>query len=300
MSEMKRPLIIFVFNILFSSLFAQAYPAKSTVSKGKPEKVISGYSFTEGCSVDKDGKVYFTDQPNDRIYVWDEKSGVQLFKTGVERSNGTYFNSEGQLMACADLYNKIVKFTRTGQMIPVLTEGYDGKSLNGPNDLWVDKKGGIYFTDPYYPRDYWEQGHKQMQDVEGVYYLAPDGRLKRVIGGKGQPNGIVGSPDGRWLYVADMRQKTIWKYSILSDGSLKDSTAFASVGSDGMTIDTEGNIYVTWGRVIVFNSQGKQIEEINLPESPSNVCFGGLNRKTLFITAKSSVYIVKMKVRGVE
>lgn len=297
---MKKTFIIISCCIMSSGIFAQTVREKSSLHKGEPQKVISGYSFTEGCSVAKDGKVYFTDQPNDRIYVWDEKSGIHIFKEGVERSNGTYFDSEGNLLACADLHNRMVKFTPSGKMIPVLTEGYNGKPFNGPNDLWPDKKGGIYFTDPYYPRDYWEKGHKQMQDAEGVYYLAPDGSLKRVRGGKGQPNGIVGSPDGRWLYIADMRQKTIWKYAILSDGSLGDSTAFAAVGSDGMTIDMEGNIYVTWGKVIVFNKQGQKIEEINLPETPSNVCFGGQNRKTLFITAKTSVYTVKMKVKGVE
>jgi gluconolactonase len=297
---MKKSLIIFVFSILCSGLPAQETPVGSGLYKGKPEKAGSGYSFTEGCSVAKDGKVYFTDQPNDRIYVWDEKSGIHIFKEGAERSNGTYFDKEGNLLACADLHNRIVKFTPSGKMIPVLSEGYEGKPFNGPNDLWPDNKGGIYFTDPYYPRDYWEKGHKQMQDVEGVYYLAPDGSLKMLIGGKGQPNGIVGSPDGKWLYVADIRQKTIWKYEILSDGSLKDPVAFAPVGSDGMTIDREGNIYVTWGKVIIFNKSGEKTDEIDLPETPSNVCFGGKDRKTLFITARTSVYTLHMNVRGVE
>jgi gluconolactonase len=297
---MKKPLIIISCSFLCSGIFAQANQEKSGLYEGMPKKIASGYTFTEGCSVAKDGTVYFTDQPNDRIYVWDEKAGIHVFKEGVERSNGTYFDNEGNLLACADLQNRLVKFTPSGKMIPVFTEGYHNKPFNGPNDVWPDKKGGIYFTDPYYPRDYWEKGHKQMQDAEGVYYLAPDGSLKRVRGGNGQPNGIVGSPDGQWLYIADIRQKTIWKYAILSDGSLKDSTAFAPVGSDGMTIDTEGNIYVTWGEVLVFNKQGQKIEEIQLPESPTNVCFGGADRKTLFITAKTSVYIVKMKVRGVE
>jgi gluconolactonase len=297
---MKKILIIIVCSILCGGLFAQAVAGKKRLLKSQPQKIVSGYSFTEGCSVAKDGKVYFTDQPNDRIYVWDEKSGIKIFKEGTERSNGTYFDRQGNLLACADQFNKLVKFTPLGKMVPILAQGYNGKPFNGPNDLWPDNKGGIYFTDPYYQRDYWEKGHTQVQDAEGVYYLAPDGSLKRVRGGSGQPNGIVGSPDGRWLYIADMRQKTIWKYAILADGSLGDSTAFAPVGSDGMTIDSEGNIYATWGKVIIFNPRGQIIEEIPLPESPSNVCFGGPDRKTLFITARTSVYIAKMKVRGVE
>jgi gluconolactonase len=297
---MKKSFILIVCSLMYSNIMAQTAGENSGLYDGKPKKIISGYSFTEGCSVAKDGKVYFTDQPNDRIYVWDEKSGIRLFKEGVERSNGTYFDRDGNLLACADLHNRIVKFTPAGKMIPVLTEGFNGKHFNGPNDLWPDMKGGIYFTDPYYKRDYWEKGHTQMQDAEGVYYLAKDGSLKRVIGGKGQPNGIVGTPDGQWLYVADIRPKTIWKYAIFKDGSLGDSTAFAPVGSDGMTIDEDGNIYVTWGKVIVFNKMGQKIDEISLPETPSNVCFGGQSRKTLFITAQTSVYTLEMKVRGVE
>jgi len=297
---MKKSLLILAFCIFYIRIPAQVERRAPSLLKGTPEIMASGYSFTEGCSVAKDGKVYFTDQPNDRIYIWDEKKGIRLFKEGVERSNGTYFDSEGNLLACADLYNRLVKFTPTAKMIPVLTEGYRGKPFNGPNDIWPDRKGGIYFTDPYYPRDYWEKGHKQMQDVEGVYYLAADGNLKRVVEGKGQPNGIVGSPDGLWLYVADIRQKTIWKYAILPDGSLGDSTAFAPVGSDGMTIDRDGNVYVTWGKVLIFNKAGKKVEEIVLPESPSNICFGGVKRKTLFITARTSVYTVKMRAKGVE
>jgi gluconolactonase len=297
---MKKSIIVIVYSIVCTGLFAQGTEDIHRLQKSQPEKAGSGYSFTEGCSVAKDGRVYFTDQPNDRIYVWDEKSGIHVFKEGTERANGTYFDKDGNLLACADQHNRLVKFTASGELIPVLTEGYNGKPLNGPNDLWPDKKGGIYFTDPFYGRPYWEKGRKQMQDVEGVYYLARDGSVKRVMEGKGQPNGIVGSPDGLFLYVADIRQKTTWKFPILPDGSLGSATAFAPVGSDGMTIDKKGNIYVTWEKVIVFNNQGQKIGEISLPESASNICFGGKDRKTLFITARTSVYTVKMKVKGVE
>lgn len=297
---MKNTLTITGFLLLTAGLCAQDNTGKFSLADGQPQKAGSGYSFTEGCSVAKDGRVYFTDQPNDRIYVWDEKSGIHVFKEGVERANGTYFDRDGNLLACADLYNRLVKFTPAGEMIPVLTDGYKGKPFNGPNDLWPDNKGGIYFTDPFYGRGYWEKGHQQMQEVEGVYYLATDGSVKRVMEGNGQPNGIVGSPDGQFLFVADIRQRTIWKFPIGADGLLGNPTAFAPVGSDGMTIDSEGNIYVTWEKVIVFNNQGTKIGEISLPESPSNICFGGKDRKTLFITARTSVYTVKMNVKGVE
>lgn len=260
----------------------------------------SGYAFTEGPSVDRDGRVFFTDQPNDRIYVWDQNSGITLFKENVERSNGTWFDREGNLLAAADLNNSIVKITPSGELSTVYGKGYGGARLNGPNDLWQDSRGGIYFTDPYFHRNYWEAGRKQEQDIQAVYYLKPSGELVRVIEDLKVPNGIVGTPDGKHLFVADMMGRATWKYTINPDGSLTDKTFFAPSGSDGMTIDEKGNIYLTAGRVLVFNPDGQKIGEIGLPEGPTNVCFGGEKRDVLFITARTSVFTLKMKVKGVE
>jgi gluconolactonase len=292
--------------ILFQLLYLAGYSQQKVlpedlVSKGaKPEKAGTGYAFTEGSSVAPDGRVFFTDQPNDKIYSWDEKTGISLFKEGCERSNGTVFDRRGNLLSCADLNNKLVKFTPSGNIVAVYESGYDGKYLNGPNDLWADNKGGIYFTDPYYYRSYWEQGHKQLQDVQAVYYLKPSGELIRVIDDLSQPNGIVGTPDGKYLYVADIRGKTTWKYTINPDGTLSNKTSFAPAGSDGMTLDSQGNVYLTFGKVLIYNNKGEKVGEIELPEGPSNLCFGGKNRKILFITARTSVYTVRMRVRGVE
>jgi gluconolactonase len=266
----------------------------------QPVQAGSGYAFTEGSSVATDGRVFFTDQPNDKIYVWDENAGITLFKDGCERSNGTWFDRQGNLIACADLYNRLVKFTPAGQMITLLETGYEGKHFNGPNDLWEDSKGGIYFTDPYYKRDYWEAGHEQVQGVQGVYYMKPDGTLIRVIDDLGQPNGIVGTPDGKTLYVADVVGRTTWKYAILEDGTLAEKKSFAPAGSDGMTLDNQGNVYLTWGKVLIYDRDGTKKGEIALPETPSNLCFGGKDRKTLFITARTGVYVIRMQVKGVE
>lgn len=260
----------------------------------------SGYSFTEGPSVARDGRVFFTDQPNDRIYVWNQKSGITLFKEGCERANGTWFNHEGNLLACADLHNSIVKFTPSGELSTVYDKGFGGVHLNGPNDLWQDSKGGIYFTDSYFRRDYWEAGHKQEQDIQAVYYLKPNGELVRVIEDLRVPNGIVGTPDGKFLFVADMMGRATWKYTINPDGSLGNKTLFALSGSDGMTIDEKGNIYLSAGKILVFNPEGQKIGEISLPEAPTNLCFGGKKRNILFMTARTSVYTLKMRVKGVE
>jgi gluconolactonase len=299
---MQQTLLMLTFLMLCPGMFAQqkTLPVMLVEKNAKIEKAGTGYAFTEGSSVAADGRVFFTDQPNDKIFVWDEVAGISLFKNGSERSNGTYFDKQGNLIACADLYNKLVKFTPVGEMRVLYKNGYKGKHLNGPNDVWPDNNGGMYFTDPYYYRDYWGKEHKQEQDVKAVYYLRPSGELIRVIDDLKQPNGIVGTPDGKFLYVADIDEGITWKYSIGSDGTLSNKTSFAPAGSDGMTLDSKGNIYLTFGKVLIYNKKGIKFGEIELPESPSNLCFGGKDRKTLFITARTSVYTLRMRVRGVE
>jgi gluconolactonase len=290
-------------TIMFSGpVFNQqsGFPGNLVAKGAKPEKTGTGYAFTEGCSVAPDGRVYFTDQPNDRIFIWEEKKGITMYKEGTDRSNGTLFDSRGYLYTCADLNNSLVKFGPEGEKIVVYDKGFNDKHLNGPNDLWIDHQGGIYFTDPYYHRDYWPEGHKQLLEIQAVYYLKPTGELIRVIDDLQQPNGIIGTTDGKILYVADIRANITWRYTINSDGSLSSKTQFAPAGSDGMVLDNQGNVYLTSGKVQIFDFQGKKVGDIELPEKPSNICFGGKKRNILFITARTSVYTLKMKVKGVE
>lgn len=273
----------------------------SLIEKGaKVIKIAGGYAFTEGPSVAPDGRVFFTDQPNDKIFIWNEKDNtIATFLQSCERSNGTYFNKKGELVACADLHNRLVVFGMDGKQ-RTIAENYDGQPLNAPNDLWIAPNGGIYFSDPYYARNYWEQGRKEMQDKRGVYYLNPEGKVIRVIDDYKQPNGLIGTPDGKTLYVSDINDRKIWKYDIQPDGTLANKTFFAPEGSDGMTIDQQGNVYLTNKVVSVFNSKGENIARIEVPEQPSNVCFGGKKRNILFITARTSVYTLKMRVKGVK
>lgn len=261
-------------------------------------KVGGGYKFTEGPSVAPDGRVFFTDQPNDKIDVWSEKNGISTFMQPCDRSNGTYFNKKGELVACADLHNRLVIITMDKQM-KTIAENFDGQPLNAPNDLWIAPNGGIYFSDPYYHREYWETGRKELQDKRGVYYLTPEGKVIRVIDDYKQPNGLIGTPDGKTLYVSDINDRKIWKYDIQADGTLSNKTFFAPEGSDGMSIDNKGNVYLTNKAVSVFDKTGKKIAAIEVPETPSNVCFGGKKRNILFITARTSVYTLKMNVKGV-
>jgi gluconolactonase len=182
----------------------------------------------------------------------------------------------------------------------VLVKDYQGKLLNGPNDVWIRPDGALYFTDPLYKRAYWKRGPME-QDGQHVYFLSADRqKLVRVTQDLEQPNGIIGTPDGKKLYVADIRAKTTYRYQIQADGSLKDKHLFCQLGSDGMTIDNQGNLYLTGKGVTVFNPEGQQIEHIDIPEKwTANVAFGGKDRATLFITASTGLYAIKTKVKGV-
>jgi gluconolactonase len=272
---------------------------KSPVAPGaKLEKLSGGFDFTEGPSVDKDGNVYFTDQPKDRILKWSTDGKLTTFMEPCGRSNGLCFDKDGNLWACADEKNELWRIDMKTKEKTVVVKDFGGKLLNGPNDVWVDERGGAYFTDPYYKRPYWKRGPKE-QDKEALYYVSPAGKVSRLDGDYGQPNGIVGTPDGKILYVADIGKNKTYAYDIESEGSLKNRRLFCELGSDGMTLDDEGNVYLTGKGVIVFDKNGKKLTTIEVPEPwTANVCFGGKDMKTLFITASKSLYAMKMSVKG--
>jgi gluconolactonase len=213
-----------------------------------------------------------------------------------------YFMLDGTLITCADEKNELWSIAKTGEPT-VIISAFKGKKLNGPNDVWLVPKGGLYFTDPLYPRPYWEgiRSPEKQQDGEHVYYLSPDKtQLFRVAEDLVKPNGIVGTPDGKYLYVADIGAKKTYKYEIREDGYLTNKTVFCEMGSDGMTIDDRGNLYLTGDGVTVFSNNGEKIAHITVPAKwTANVVFGALDRKTLFITAMDAVYTIKMKARGV-
>jgi len=295
---MKKLLSVFILLMYVTTVNTQAQGSSVIAKKARIENAGSGFGFTEGPAVAQDGRVFFTDQPNDRIYIWDEKDGISLYKEGVRRSNGMYFNKKGQLFSCADEKNQLIYFDKNKNIVN-LYEGFDGKHLNGPNDLWISPQGGIYFSDPYYHRSWWSKDHSEIQDVRGVYFLSPNKKITRVIDDFISPNGLVGTPDGKTLYVSDIRAGKIWRYNIMIDGNLTGKTFFAPYGSDGMTIDNKGNVYLTSDMIYVYNSMGKLVEKIEIPQRPANVCFGGKKRNILFITARTGVYTLKMKVKGV-
>jgi len=296
---MKRYFFALAFSAISIAAVAQN-PKQNIFIQDSLKLVSSQFKFTEGASVDKQGNVFFTDQPNDKIWKYgtDGKLTVYMDKSG--RANGTYFDKKGNLIVCADEHNEIWSIDKN-KKVTVLFSDFEGKKVNGPNDIWLDAKGGIYFTDPYYQRDYWARKSPEIEP-QRVYYLPKGKKIAVVVADNVlKPNGIVGTPDGKFLYVADMKANKTYRYNIEPDASLSNQTLFLNQHSDGMTLDADGNLYVTGKGVNIYKPTGELIGHIDIPEEwCGNICFGGKQKKILFITASKSLYTIKVNARGVE
>jgi len=294
-------LIAFAFNAMVLPAVAQGVDTTGLVKPGATLMEVSKqFTFTEGPAVDRYGNIYFTDQPNDKIWEYDTSGRLSVFLEKTGRANGMYFNRDGNLLACADEKDELWSID-PAKKITVLLRDFNGHKLNGPNDLWIDKKGGIYFTDPYYQRDYWERKKPDL-DRQDVYYLPKNSSQPVVVDSLlKQPNGIVGTPDGKYLYVADIAGNKTYRYEIRKNGRLSNRQLFVPQGSDGMTLDEKGNLYITGRGVTIYDQTGKKLAVIPVPSNwVGNICFGGKERNILFITASESVYTLQMSVKGVE
>jgi len=293
-----RKLLFPFLLFLVTALSVSAQALYDTTSK--PMLISKQFSFTEGASVDRQGNVFFTDQPNNKIWEYSVDGKLSVFMEDALRSNGTYFDAKGNLVSCAESKDQLIAISPKGK-IKILVNDYNGHRLNGPNDVWVAPNGNIYFTDPYYQRDFWD---RQKPDLEGqnVYFLSKGSRKPvLVVSDMKQPNGIVGTPDGKYLYIADIAANKTYKYTIAPDGILTDKKLFVEQGSDGMTLDERGNVYLTGNGVIIYNPEGIKIAHIKIDEPwTANLCFGGKNKDDLFITASKAIYILHMNVKGVE
>jgi gluconolactonase len=303
------------------------YDPLGLVSRSAHDQLVvlaKGFSFTEGPAADRRGNVYFTDQPNDRIWRWDAGTGrVSLFLEGTGRANGMIFDRQGNLIAAADMHGELWKIRPDGSHV-VLIDNYEGKLLNGPNDVWINPvNGGIYITDPIFPRGYWDLDDPRRQDWEpthseqspqgkgGHVYLLPRGahQLVRVtsdaLGWESDswPNGVVGTPDGKKLYVnkwAGDNKGGTWVFDIKRDGKLANMRKFTDWGGDGMSMDERGNVYISNGKgVMAFDPDGNNILNIPITGGATNNTFAGRDGKTLFITGPvDRVTAIRMNVRG--
>lgn len=274
-------------------------PSASVTQPGaKLEKLAGDFKFTEGPTADKQGNVFFTDQPNNRILKWGVDGKLSTFLHPAGRANGMFFDAAGNLIACADEKMELWSISTDGKHT-VLAGEFEGKPLNGPNDVWVRADGSLFFTDPFYKRPWWNH-NEPPQGTQQVYFLSADRKsLKRVTTDLEQPNGIVGVPDGKTLFVADIRARKTYAYDIQDGGLLANKRLHCDLGSDGMTLDSEGNLYLTGRGVSVFDKTGRKIQQIDVPEPwTANVSFGGKNHGTLYITASTGFYSIETKYRG--
>jgi len=269
---------------------------------GQVLKVQGDFQFTEGPAADGKGNLYFTDIPANRIYKLDAEGRISVFQDPSGHANGLMFDAAGTLFA-AQMDGRLLAIDVATKKTTVLCDKYQGARFNAPNDLVIDRAGGVYFTDPRFRApEPWPQGK------EAVYYRAADGTVRRVVENAHAPNGVILSPDEKTLYVIPSMQKQMWTFPVETPGRLGQGRVFCTLaqpegadntGGDGLTIDTRGNLYITSQLGIqVFDARGKLLGTIRFPEQPANVAFGGADRKTLYVTARTSLYAAKMESTG--
>ncbi|MCG8586934.1 MAG: SMP-30/gluconolactonase/LRE family protein, partial [Pirellulales bacterium] len=255
----------------------RAAAADGLVADGaKIEVLADGFTFLEGPAAAPNGDLYFVDLRKNKILHWDGKAKKVITITEDSHgTNGMQFDRKGRLLGCQGGLRRVVAFEpKTAEVVEVLADKFDGKRFNNPNDLWIDPKGGVYFTDPAYSRK------KADLELDGrhVYYITPgDKKILKVADDYNTPNGIVGTADGKQLYITDRRLGRTYRYTIQPDGTLADKQLFCKVGADGMTLDDQGNLYTTprANKLRVFDPSGQELAPIELPTPASNVCFAG-------------------------
>ncbi len=265
------------------------------------EKVAGGFEFTEGPVWHPDGFLLFSDIPANTIYKWQPEQKTEIFRQPSGNANGNTLDRSGRLIT-AEHGNRRISLTEKDGQIVTLASHYQEKRLNSPNDLAVKSDGSIYFTDPPY-------GIKSEQEelgFYGVYRLAPDGTLTLLVDDFVRPNGIAFSPDETKLYVNDSEKGHIRVFDVKPDGMLENGKLFAELkppssegAADGMKVDIKGNVYSTGpGGVWIFSPNGDLLGIIETPEAPTNLAWGDRDYKTLYITANTSLYRIRLQIEG--
>lgn len=294
---MTRAFSLFALIVMAASLSAgedQTIPGVGKI--GKPVKLHGGFDFTEGPAADAQGNVYFTDIPKEKIYKVDLAGKLSVFVEGSNHANGLMFNGKGELVAC-EMDGQLVAYDIATKKKRTVIDKHDGKRFNAPNDLVVDKQGGIYFTDPVF------RAPKPLPQGKLAVYYTAEGKVTRLIDDLPNPNGVILSVDEKTLYVIPSGQAAMMSYPVESPGKIGKGKVFCTLkgigGGDGLTIDTKGNLYITSGLGLqVFDPSGKPLGIITLPEVPANVTFGGADFKTLYVTARTSLYTVRTEATG--
>lgn len=261
----------------------------------KVDRVSGGHKFTEGPVWSKEGFLLFSDVPDNIVYRVDSK-GKSKYREESNGTNGNTYDSQGRLLSCESRTRRVVRQEKNGTFT-VLAERYQGKRFNAPNDIVVRRDGHIYFTDPAFGN----QADTREMDYYGVYHIPPKGEIELIAKPAGRPNGIALSPNGRILYVANSDERNVRAYDVDRQGATSNERVVVSEVEgvpDGMRVDEKGNLYVTAKHVSIYSPAGKLIGTIETAETPANVAFGDGDMMGLYITARTSVYHVRVPVKG--
>lgn len=259
------------------------------------EKVGSGYQFVEGPVWSHAGYLLFSDIPANKIMRYTPGKGVDVFLENTNGVNGNAFDSKGRLYSCEGGTRRVVRRDKS-EKVEVLADKFEGTPFNQPNDIVVRKDGHIYFSDPAWGSAY--QTHKLDW---GVYHITPKGELEQIARPKGRPNGLAFSPDGKILYVDNSDEKNVRAYDVDREGKASNERVVVSGIDgvpDGMRVDAKGNLYVTANALEIYSAEGKRLGSVKLPETPANCAFGDADLQTLYVTARTSVYKIRMPVKG--
>jgi len=260
------------------------------------EKVDAGFRFTEGPVWSREGFLLFSDVPNNQIRKLVPGERSVAFRDDSHGANGNTFDAQGRFYSCESKTRRVVRMDKKGKM-EVLDEKWEGKRLNAPNDIVVRKDGQIYFTDPAFG----DQADTRELAFYGVYHINPKGVMNLIARPAGRPNGIAFSPNGRILYVANSDDRNVRAYDVDHNGAVSNERVVVSNVDgvpDGIRLDEKGNLYVTAKGVAVYTSEGKLLHTIELSETPANCAFGDPDLQTLYITARTSLYRVRLNVKG--
>lgn len=272
----------------------------------QPELARNGFKYTEGPTLGPEGALYFSDIPHNRVHRLGPDGGLTVHLEGSEGANGLAFDRQGRLVFAQGERGRIARLAPGGGTPTSVAEKYGDRAFIKPNDLILDRRGGIFFTDP-------GRRPAPLPPQPAVYYVSPSGAVSLISEDISRPNGISLSPDEKTLYIANATGEHVIAYDVLPDGSVRNRRPFAQVrdvrrteagvesGADGIAVDRQGRLYVTsLIGIQVFDARGQYLGAIPVPKKPSNLAFGGPDRRTLFITAQDSVFRLKMLAQGPE
>ena len=286
---------------------------KYRLGLAKVERLATGFRWAEGpVWLGDTRQLVWSDVPGNCMHKWDEETGVtSVFRKPSNNGNGNTRDRQGRIVTCEHLTRRVTRTDIDGR-ITVLADSFEGKRLYSPNDVVVKSDGSIWFTDPFFGITGFYEGEKAANELPfNVYRVDADGSISIAAEGIKQPNGLAFSPDESQLYVVECRSdpRRIVAFDVVGGRSLANQSVLIDAGPgtpDGFRVDVDGNLWCGWGMgeagldgVHVFNKDGKLIGRIDLPERCANVCFGGVHRNRLFMTASTSVYSLYVNTQGV-